>query len=80
MNAAARSGRRLSPAVRLGLLYWSVAVVLALSPRLSGNVWSRYLTIESLVERGTLAVDGSPLLAPSGTPDVVMFDGRLYSG
>ena len=68
-----------SRAWRMGALYWGVVVLLAVSPRHSGNVWSRYLTIESVVERGTLAVDRSPLLAPSGTPDLVMFDGHLYS-
>ena len=31
-------------------------------PRHSGNVWSRYATIESLVERGTLAITHSPVL------------------
>lgn len=64
---------------RLAVLYWGIVVLLAAWPRHSGNVWSRYLTIESVVERGTLAVDRSPLLGPSGTPDLVMFDGRLYS-
>ncbi|MEW4567899.1 hypothetical protein AB1L88_08540 [Tautonia sp. JC769] len=46
---------------------------------MSGNVWSRYMTIESIVERGTLAVDESPYLGPSGSPDLAKFRGRLFS-
>jgi hypothetical protein len=37
------------------------------------------MTIESIVERGTLAVDDSPYLGPSGSPDLAKFGGRLYS-
>ena len=34
-------------------------VVLAIRPQVSANVWSRCMAIESMVERGTQAVDGS---------------------
>ncbi len=51
----------------------------AFVPRHSGNVWSRYLTIESIVERGTFALDGSSLLASSGTPDLIMVRGQKFS-
>jgi hypothetical protein len=37
------------------------------------------MTIESLVERGTFAVDGSPLLVSSGTPDLIEVQGRKFS-
>ncbi len=63
----------------LGLAYWVTLLPMIFHPRLSGNVWSRYLTIESLVERGTLVVEHSPMLPISGTPDIVQFRGRLYS-
>jgi hypothetical protein len=49
-------------------------------PKLSGNVWSRYMTIESVVERGTLAVERSPMLRISGSPDELKVGPHLYSG
>src|SRR5262245_41894762 len=63
------------PAVLFGL----ALAVLIDPPKVSGNVWSRYMTIESIVERGTLAIDESPYLGPSGSPDLAKFNGRLYS-
>ena len=63
----------------IGLAYWAALIPATIAPRHSGNVWSRYMTVESLVERGTLAVDRSPLLRISGTPDLVRVDGHLYS-
>ncbi len=59
--------------VLLGGLTWVGPI------RHSGNVWSRYMTIESIVERGTLIIEDSPLLGPSGTPDLAKFRGHLYS-
>ena len=53
--------------------------VLAYAPRHSGNVWSRYMTIESIVERGTLAIGDSPLLEASGSPDLALFREHFYS-
>ncbi|QDV33624.1 hypothetical protein [Tautonia plasticadhaerens] len=61
------------------LVFAATLGVLVDPPRVSGNVWSRYMTIESIVERGTLRVDDSPYLGPSGSPDLAKFDGRLYS-
>ncbi len=63
----------------VGLIYLMVLVPLSVEPRHSGNVSSRFMTIESLVERGSQAVDGSPLLRISGTPDVVRGDSHYYS-
>jgi hypothetical protein len=63
----------------IGLIYWVALVPPTLAPKLSGNVSSRYMTIESLVERGTLAVGRSPMLRRSGSPDLARFRGRLYS-
>ncbi|RUL88458.1 hypothetical protein [Tautonia sociabilis] len=60
-------------------LYAAALIGLAEPPRMSGNVWSRYMTIESIVERGTLSVDDCPYLVPSGSPDLAKFGGRLYS-
>ena len=62
-----------------GVLFWALLAALAWPPRHSGNVWSRYMTIESLVERGTLAVERSPLRPISGSPDLVKHAGHLYS-
>ncbi len=63
----------------LGLIFAGSLVPFTIAPKLSGNVSSRYMTIEGLVERGTLAIDASPLLAGSGSPDVVRFGRHLYS-
>ena len=63
----------------LGLVYWLALWPCASAPRHSGNVWSRYMTVESLVERGTTAIERSPMLGPSGSPEVVKVGGHLYS-
>jgi hypothetical protein len=63
----------------LGLVYLAALVPLAFAPRMSGNVASRYMTIESIVERGTLTIEASPLRAGSGSPDLVRFGRHLYS-
>ncbi|QEH37999.1 hypothetical protein OJF2_65950 [Aquisphaera giovannonii] len=63
----------------IGLVYWISLLPITSPPRHSGNVWSRYMTIESLVERGTLAIERSPLLAISGSPDQVKIGPHLYS-
>lgn len=52
---------------------------LSVAPRHSGNVSSRYMTIESVVERGTLAVESSPMLPISGSPDIVRIGPHVYS-
>ncbi len=66
-------------ALVLGLVYWAALWPFTIAPRHSGNVWSRYMTVESLVERGTPAIERSPLLGPSGSPDVVKVGGHIYS-
>jgi hypothetical protein len=65
----------------IGVLYWAALLALTLlgPPKHSGNVWSRYMTVESLVERGTLAIDRSPLLRISGSPDLIKVGPHLYS-
>lgn len=63
----------------LGAVYAAALVPLTVAPRHSGNVFSRYMTIEAIAERGTLAIERSPLLARSGSPDVVKFGDHLYS-
>ena len=63
----------------IGLIYWLALIPMTAAPRHSGNVWSRYMTIESLVERGTFEIGRSPLLKPSGSPDLAKYGGRLYS-
>jgi len=70
---------RIVRVVPLYLIFGAALAACVDPPRHSGNVWSRYMTIESIVERGTLVVEDSPLLEISGTPDLVQFDGRLYS-
>lgn len=66
-------------ALALGIAYWIALGTLAVAPKLSGNVFSRYMTIESIVERGRLDIGDSPMLAMSGTPDLARFGGRVYS-
>ncbi len=63
----------------IAAVYLVVTALAAIVPRHSGNVFSRYMTAESIVERGTLAVEDSPLLDRSGSPDLVKFRGHLYS-
>ena len=63
----------------LGVVYAVALVPLTVAPRHSGNVLSRYMTIEAIVERGTLAIERSPLRERSGTPDVVRFGDHYYS-
>jgi hypothetical protein len=63
----------------LGVIFWVALMPLTLRPRHSGNVWSRYMTIESLVERGTMAVERSPLRAMSGSPDLIRVGSHYYS-
>jgi len=62
-----------------GIAYWFALAPLTWSPRMSGNVFSRYMTIEAIVERGTLAIERSPLLRRSGSPDIVRFHSHFYS-
>ncbi len=63
----------------LGALYAAALLPMSIAPRHSGNVLSRYMTTEGIVERGTLAIETSPLLARSGSPDMVRFGPHLYS-
>ena len=64
-----------------GVIYWLLLAPLIWlrPPQISGNVSSRFMTIESIAQRGTLAIERSPLLAQSGSPDVVRFGMHLYS-
>ncbi len=84
VNPSHSPGIRVRPVARWrlwlpGVIFWAILAVLAWTPRHSGNVWSRYMTIESLVERGTLAVERSPLRPISGSPDLVKHANHLYS-
>lgn len=63
----------------LGALFAAVLLPLTVAPKISGNVLSRYMTIEAIVERGGLAIERSPLLARSGSPDLVQFGPHFYS-
>ena len=63
----------------IALAFWAALVPLSARPRVSGNVWSRLMTIESLVERGTFAIERSPMLGPSGSPDIAKYDGHTYA-
>ena len=63
-----------------GVLYCLILVpAVGYVPRMSGNVASRYATIESIVERGTLAVERSSVLRQTSSVDVVRFGGHSYS-
>ena len=63
----------------LGAVYAATLIPLSLPAKHSGNVLSRYMTIEAIVERGTLAIERSPILARSGSPDIVRFGTHSYS-
>lgn len=73
-----RPVHRLRPWI-LGLVYWAALAPLTVAPKHSGNVLSRYMTIEAIVERGTQAIERSPILARSGSPDVARFGLHSYS-
>ena len=63
-----------------GVLYCLLlAPVVGYFPRMSGNVGSRYATVQALAERGTLAVERSSILRQSGSPDVARFRGHSFS-
>jgi hypothetical protein len=53
-----------------------LAAFTAAIQRMSPHITTRLATIDSLVERGTFAIDGSPY---EGTVDKVYIDGRYYS-
>ena len=63
----------------LGIVYAAALLPMTIAPKVGGNVLSRYMTIEAIVERGTLTIDSSPLRARSGSPDVVKFGRHFYS-
>src|SRR5262245_41975636 len=58
--------------------YLVVIALIAIRPQLCANVFSRYATAESLVNRGTLAIEKSPLFEAS-KPDVAKFGDHFYS-
>lgn len=78
-------------ALAVGLVFGAVLAALTSRPamRHCGNVFSRYMTIESILSRGTTAIavldqngrflEQSPLLPVSNSPDVARFGDRLYS-
>ena len=80
-RSAGSGGSRFCPlhAWAVAIVYWMALLVLSVEPRHSGNVTSRYMTIESVVERGTLAVERSPMLPISGSPDIVRVGPHVYS-
>ncbi len=65
----------------LGLVYLVALLPLTFVPRHSGNVLSRYMTIEAIVERGTLAVERTPMIALriARPVDMVRFGDHYYS-
>ena len=65
----------------LGLVYLVALLPLTFAPRHSGNVLSRYMTIEAIVERGTLAVERTPMIALriARPVDMVKFGDHYYS-
>jgi hypothetical protein len=66
----------------LGLAYLVVLLPLtAIKVRHSGNVLSRYMTIEAIVEKGTLAVEKTPMIALrlARPVDMVRFGDHYYS-
>jgi len=76
----AKGGERKYPALLLFLLLFTIAGVLGafFNPKSEyslGNDRARFATAESLVERGTLAIDDSPGLK---TIDKVYIDGHFY--
>jgi hypothetical protein len=64
-------------ALAVGGVFWAALATLSWVPKHSGNVWSRYMTIESIVERGELTIDRSP--ARTWTPDIMKAAGHYYS-
>ena len=65
--------------ILLGTLYFAALVPLTYIPKVADNVLSRYMTIEAIVEHGTLAVDRTELFRRSRPVDLVRFGDRHYS-
>jgi hypothetical protein len=65
----------------IGLVYLLALFPLTVKIRHSGNVLSRYMTIEAIVEKGTLAVERTPMIAQGMTRpvDMVKFGEHYYS-
>ncbi len=69
----------------IGLVYFVVLLPvmvvspLTLHPWHSANVLSRYMTIEAIVERGTLSVERTPMMRIARPVDMVRFGDHYYS-
>jgi hypothetical protein len=63
----------------LGAFYLAVLLPLTVPPRHSGNVLSRYMTIEAIVEHGTLAVERTSMMQLARPVDMVRFGNHYYS-
>ncbi len=66
----------------LGLVYFLALFPLTLNPfkdAKSGNVMSRYMTIEAIVEKGTIAVERTPMMKIARPVDIVRFGDHFYS-
>jgi hypothetical protein len=72
-----RPAGRLRPWL-IGALFWAVLLPLSYFPRMCSNVISRYMTVVSLVERGTLTLDAMRARGID-TVDVVKFGPHFFS-
>ena len=63
----------------LGLIYLVVLLPMTVKTRHSGNVLSRYMTIEAIVEKGTLAVERTAMMRIARPVDMVRFGEHFYS-
>jgi hypothetical protein len=63
----------------LGAFYAAALLPLTVSPRHSANVISRYMTIEAIVEQGTLAIERTPMTTIARPVDMVRFGHHFYS-
>src|SRR5207302_6024986 len=63
----------------LWAFYAAALLPLTAVPRHSANVISRFMTIEALVEQGTLAIDRTPMTKIARPTDMVRFGGHYYS-
>jgi hypothetical protein len=63
----------------LGLIYALALLPMTLQPRHSANVVSRFMTIEAIIERGTLAIERTPMMRIARPADLVRFGNHFYS-
>jgi hypothetical protein len=62
-----------------GFIFFAALFPMTVKVKQSANVTSRYMTIEAIVERGTLAIERTPMIHIARPVDMVRFGNHYYS-